>query len=87
MHVKWIDKNTLYFLDYSKEPSTSVTARLVRHSQPRDLKGQTISGFVETPFREKEFRELVFFHFSLLSFQFTEFCLYSGVMSFTLPVI
>ena len=74
MYVNWVDKNILYFLDYSKEPPTSAMARLARHSQPQDLKGQTILGFVGTPFREKGIQGT------------SPFCLYFDEMSFTLSV-
>ena len=65
MHVNWLDKNILYFLDYSIEPSTSHDGK-TRHSHPRDLKRQTILGFVGTPFLEKGIQGS-----SLFSFQVT----------------
>ena len=68
MHVNWLDKNILYFLDYSIEPSTSIMARLaiLTHWTSRDK----LFEFVGTPFLEKGIQGSSLFSFQVTLFLF-----------------
>ena len=67
MHVNWLDKNILYFLDYSIEPSTSMMARLaiLTHGTSGD---KLFWVSLEFHFLTKELREVVFFSFQVTLF-------------------